>query len=533
MNDMTIKSRADVDGLIDEIGITLPPEEGKAEIIARSSEQYVEQIHHKYVDAEQDTTTVLLAGFTDTQDLLLVAAIRGEGFRVKALDTPDNRALRYGKEFGNRGQCNPTYFTSGNLVKYLVDLRDKEGIPVEDIIKNNVFLTFGACGPCRFGTYSTEYRKALRDAGFDGFRILSVSQTAGANQTVGEGGGFKISKRLVVKAIQSFVIGDILNALMYRIRPYEVNKGDTDRAIAECRKILGNAFAQRRSLAIACHQCKKLLEKIEVDRSQIKPRVAIIGEFWAMTTEGDGNYKLQRFLESEGAEVDVQSVTAWILYLIWQARFDTNSRKDLQEADGGRRGLKGISARQRLLKAALAEKALLSGFKFFSRLMGLKDYKFQDMNELAQISSKHYDSNIRGGEGHMEVGKLICNVEKNKVNMTLSVKPFGCMPSSGVSDGVQSLITERYPKAIFLPLETTGDGAVNAYSRVQMQLFKARQRAQQEFSEALQSRGITEEQYKASLEKRGWHRKALHRSPHRFGCSAADLAQEVVTSGLH
>ena len=26
---------------------------------------------------------------------------------------PDNDALRYGKEFGNRGQCNPTYFTVG------------------------------------------------------------------------------------------------------------------------------------------------------------------------------------------------------------------------------------------------------------------------------------------------------------------------------------------------------------------------------------------------------------------------------------
>ena len=41
------------------------------------------------------------------------------------------------------------------------------------------------------------------------------------------------------------------------------------------------------------------------------------------------------------------------------------------------------------------------------------------------------------------------------------------MPSSGVSDGVQSAITELYPEAIFLPIETTGDGAVNVYSRVQ------------------------------------------------------------------
>ncbi len=32
-----------------------------------------------------------------------------------------------------------------------------------------------------------------------------------------------------------------------------------------------------------------------------------------MTTEGDGNYGLQKFLEQEGAECDIQPVTAWIL----------------------------------------------------------------------------------------------------------------------------------------------------------------------------------------------------------------------------
>ena len=43
----------------------------------------------------------------------------GIGYKVQALDMPDNDALQFGKEFGNRGQCNPTYFTVGNLVKYL------------------------------------------------------------------------------------------------------------------------------------------------------------------------------------------------------------------------------------------------------------------------------------------------------------------------------------------------------------------------------------------------------------------------------
>jgi predicted nucleotide-binding protein (sugar kinase/HSP70/actin superfamily) len=65
---------------------------------------------------------------------------------------------------------------------------------------------------------------------------------------------------------------------------------------------------------------------VKVDRTRAKPRVAIIGEFWAMTTEGDGNYGLQRFLEAEGAEPDIQLVTAWLLYMIWQGRFDTAER---------------------------------------------------------------------------------------------------------------------------------------------------------------------------------------------------------------
>jgi len=55
------------------------------------------------------------------------------------------------------------------------------------------------------------------------------------------------------------------------------------------------------------------------------------------------------------------------------------------------------------------------------------------------------------------------------------------MPSSAVSDGVQSLVTNRFPSANFLSIETSGEGAANFYSRVQMALFKAKQSAKEEF----------------------------------------------------
>ena len=60
-----------------------------------------------------------------------------------------------------------------------------------------------------------------------------------------------------------------------------------------------------------------------------------------MTTEGDGNYQLQRFLEGEGAEADIQLVTAWLLYMVWEAKHDTNDRKDLRGADTAKYGLGG------------------------------------------------------------------------------------------------------------------------------------------------------------------------------------------------
>jgi len=47
-------------------------------------------------------------------------------------------------------------------VQYLQHLRDKQGMSVQEIIDSHVFLTAGACGPCRFGMYEAEYRLALR-----------------------------------------------------------------------------------------------------------------------------------------------------------------------------------------------------------------------------------------------------------------------------------------------------------------------------------------------------------------------------------
>jgi predicted nucleotide-binding protein (sugar kinase/HSP70/actin superfamily) len=475
-------------------------------------------------------TTLLISGLTMAHDLFLQGALRGIGYKVTAIDCPDNAALTFGKEFGNRGQCNPTYFTVGNLVKYLTYLRDEQKIPVADIVANYVFVTAGACGPCRFGTYVTEYRKALRDSGFDGFRVLLFQQQGGLKQATGDEQGLKMNPEFFIVLLKAILIGDVLNMIGYRIRPYEVVKGSTDAALEASKKVIHDAFAnpKEKSLLWALVQTRRNLMNVKVDRTIVKPKVSIIGEFWAMTTEGDGNYGLQKFLESEGAECDIQPVTAWILFMIWEQTWDTQQRMVLRGEDKSRKGLVGVNVRKKLLMLWLAKHAVKGIFKTFGALMGLHDVHLADMDVVAEAAAPFYNNHLRGGEGHMEVGKLILNVAKKKATMTLSVKPFGCMPSAGVSDGVQSMITEKYPEAIYCPIETNGDGAVNVYSRVQMMLFKARLAAKEEYKKTLEEYKTTPEEIRAYLKKKLWRGSSLFYPKHgTVASTAANLVQHV------
>lgn len=484
----------------------------------------------KVTKKERDSITILIAGLTAAQDFLVEGALRGLGYKVKFIGMADNAGLQTGKEFGNRGQCNPTYFTVGSLVKHLIDLRDKEGIPAEDVVKNFVFLTAGACGPCRFGMYVTEYRKALRDAGFDGFRVMLFQQQGGLSQACGDDVGIEMNPEFFIAIIKAIVCGDVVNALAYRIRPYELEAGATNRAMEEVKRELYEALLHRTNIFAALYRARRLFAAVQVDKLRPRAKTSIIGEFWAMTTEGDGNYQLQRFIEKEGGEADIQLTTAWLLYNIWEVARDTRERQDLRSYDGGQYGLNGMDGfdvAKRLATMRLAELGLRVGFQAFALPLGLYDYHLPDMDDVAEVAKDYYNNDLRGGEGHMEVGKLILNVVKSKAHITVSVKPFGCMPSSGVSDGVQSLITSKFPGTIFCAVETSGDGATNFYSRVQMYMFKARIAAEEEYKRALAETGVSEQQVRDFLATHPRFASALHKPPHRANGTAADMVYEV------
>jgi hypothetical protein len=109
--------------------------------------------------------------------------------------------------------------------------------------------------------------------------------------------------------------------------------------------------------------------------------------------------------------------------------------------------------------------------------------------------------------------------------MVLALKPFGCMPSSQ-SDGVQSAVINKFKDMIFLPIETSGEGEVNAHSRVQMALAEAKAKARAEFDGELRKTGKSLDDLRVYVAEHPELRRGLYKVPHRDGI-AGTAAQFV------
>src|SRR5262247_3028374 len=197
-------------------------------------------VENPFTKSQRASTTLLFGGLTWKHEQLVHGALEGLGYKCRAIPVPNVAAFQTGKEYGNNGQCNPTYFTVGNLVQFLQGL-EQEGQSRQEIIDNHVFFTAGACGPCRFGMYEAEYRLALRNSGFDGFRVMLFQQSGGLNQSEAEA-GLDMNVDFFLAILNAMNTGDLISDVGYQIRPYEVEKGETDAAISDCMDYLHDVF---------------------------------------------------------------------------------------------------------------------------------------------------------------------------------------------------------------------------------------------------------------------------------------------------
>jgi predicted nucleotide-binding protein (sugar kinase/HSP70/actin superfamily) len=530
--------------------------ERRARVSAPRPTHYRREAERPFTAEERDRVTILIGGLTARHEHLIKAILGACGHQCEPLPQPDLDACLTGKQYGNNGLCNPAYFTVGALVKHLQSL-EAAGMSRPDIVDRYVFFTAGGCGPCRFGMYEGEYRLALRNAGFEGFRILTFQQSDGVKAKTGEA-GLQLTMLLGFGALNAFQAADVLNDVSYAIRPFEVVPGSTNRQLDEAMTILAEDFRERRhvhpptrlpkwlwTLLSAYHvprvatdvlmnmreqlygpltsdalrRCRERLELIEVDRLRVKPIVKVTGEFWAQSTEGDGNFRMFEFLEREGAQVIVDPLSTWLMYLLRQERARVLDRRGLSVPRTGPL-VSRLKARARDELRTLSKLAAYSfgntiyrhRYHTLCRALGDLPHRLVDQEALAAAAHPFYNSLARGGEGHLEVGKNILYSVNRGAHMVLSLKPFGCMPSTQ-SDGVQSTVAAKVKNVLFLPIETAAEGELHAHSRVQMVLVEARQRAEQEFDQALASTGKKLHEIRRYVDEHAELRSPFHHVP--------------------
>ena len=545
--------------------------EAAAGLDAATTVHFHRPTERPFTAAERDGVTILFGGLTWKHEELVRAVFEGAGYRCDALSAPDAAAYQLGREHGNVGQCNPTYFTVGALIQYLRRL-EAGGLTRQAIIDRYVFFTAGTCGPCRFGMYEAEYRLALHNAGFDGFRVLLFEQNDGLKATSGEP-GLKFTVDFGMGALIAFTLGDVLHQLAYHIRPYEVVAGETDRVMREVVSRLACLVRERAPFELrdwpprwlapifphdgtrydflntlgkirehlfgdalfeALAEARALVDAIEVDRLRVKPVVKTTGEFWAQTTESAGNFEMFAFLESEGAEVLVDPIGSWVMYLLFQERLIADMRRglDLPLGPRWRVPLRYLASelryRGRRALFAAGERFWAWQYHRLVDALGGLVHRLPEQEELARLAAPFYNPLARGGEGHLEVAKTVYHTVHHHCHMVLSLKPFGCMPSTQ-SDGAQSAVVNRFKDILFLPIETAGDGEVHARSRVQMTLADAKTRARREFAAALASTAKRLDDIRAYVGEHPDLRRALHAVPHHPGVagSAANFVLHV------
>ena len=180
---------------------------------------------------------------------LLAGAFKGFGIRALVMET--YKGLDLGKQFTSGKECFPCQVTTGDILLFIK--KEKEALGDAFHPENYIYFMPEATGPCRFGMYN-KYQRIVLDS-FPELRKLKIgSLTTGDSYSL-QGMIEKEEAREFRKvAYFSVVVGDILDRLLWRTRPYEKEAGLADNFIERAMAKMASSFEY--------HGAKKDFERI-------------------------------------------------------------------------------------------------------------------------------------------------------------------------------------------------------------------------------------------------------------------------------
>src|SRR5664280_2770890 len=237
---------------------------------------------------------------------LLAAAFRSIGYDARVTPPEDLRTLELGGKYTSGDECYPQRIVLGDFMKLV---EDERLVPAK-----TAFLLPTANGPCRFGQYASLLERILDDQDHGDIAVFSLTSADGYAD-IGDQ-----AQELIRTAWRAVVVQDILLKLLLKIRPYEVEPGQTDRVYLESLDFTGSVLARQgighkermADLLAALVRVKESFLAIAV-RQEDRPLIGVVGEIFCRLNTFANN-ELIRHIEAQGGECWLSGVGEWGWY---------------------------------------------------------------------------------------------------------------------------------------------------------------------------------------------------------------------------
>ncbi|MFA5818400.1 MAG: acyl-CoA dehydratase activase [Bacteroidales bacterium] len=378
---------------------------------------------------------------------MLAAAARSCGIPSEVLPKQTEEDLSIGRKYTSSKECFPMICTTGSFIKKLME-------PGADPSKMSFFMP-DHNGPCRFGQYNHFHRILFDRLGFHEAELITPSNDTSYEDVAGEHG-----QKFRINAWKGFIVSDYLRKIYRETRPYEINKGDSDKlyedSLARLEKCIekGSKGLHKVLAGIASDYMA-----IKVDKSQRKPVVAIIGEIFMRDNAGcNGN--IANRLEDLGVEVIIGPISEWIYYSTYRFTRDSRWKND-------KKGV--IKSKIQGFGQDVIAASLLRGIKKFTDHE--KDVSLRDMLHLCN----KYVNQFYDGDPPIAMGTSVA-LTKRGVSGLAAILPFTCMPGTLVAS-VSDTFRKDHNNIPFINIVYDGQDTVSLDTRLQAFVFQVKEYA--------------------------------------------------------
>jgi len=261
---------------------------------------------------------------------------------------------------------------------------------------------------------------------------------------------------------------------MYRaLRPYEVNKGDTQKVYDHWMPLMMNLVGILKKSELVTpkkmlemfHCCVEAFNTVSVTEDRMngirKPRVAVLGEI-LMNYHPSANGFVENYLMDNGMEVYLPGMTDF--FRVDEVVRSEKLRRGFSANPFFDRIEGGVTAKA-FDRAAKAVRDVMHSFKLYEH--------HADCYELVDYVRDIIDPSYNTGEGWLIPGEILYNA-KHGVNSYIILQPFACLANHISGRGLTKAVKERCPHVQILSLDYDPDTSfANIENRLQMLIINA------------------------------------------------------------